>query len=141
MSTTNTTTKFEAGKVVRVWEPKGVKNLSKGLSTSERSKSNGKGANNDFEDIMPSEELLCLKRINANEWLCQREDGTEVKVHINHIDSSKSYNIKAGAKAETSDERITRLKAELAKAQAEMEEAQVEAMIAEEAKSLEAANG
>lgn len=128
-------TKFVIGGTVRVWQTKGVKDLGKGPSSSERS--NAKGATNPYADIEPSEDLLVKTRLNNQEFICEREDGSMVKIHQNHINEKAKYNTKVSA-TQTPAQKVEALKASLEKAQAELEAAQLAEM---EKAELQAANG
>lgn len=83
-NTNNTKISFTQGAVCHVFETKGVRNGSKGMQTSER-----KGL--DHPDIDPSEDLLVLQKLGSTQALCKRADGSEVVVHINHINPDSAY--------------------------------------------------
>lgn len=94
MSNTNTSTtnaskaSFEVGKVVRVFETKGCRNLTSGISSSER-----KGG--EYADIEPSEDLKVIKKLGSTKALVERTaegvEGLVISMHLNHINAQSSY--------------------------------------------------
>jgi hypothetical protein len=75
--------KFVVGETVRVWKLTGVRDLKMGASTSER-------PGGDYADITPDEPLTVIETHGARA-VCQRPDGQEVWVHINHIWKGSKY--------------------------------------------------
>jgi hypothetical protein len=81
---TKYTNNFEVGKVVHVFRTKGCRELSKGRSSSER-------LDGEYPNIESSEDLLVVENIDTMHAMCQRQDGTQVRVSINHINGDSDY--------------------------------------------------
>ena len=133
------------GQTYHVFETKGMKMLSVGLSSSER-------LAGDETDIQPSENLILKKKLTANYGIAVRENGIEFRLVAHHCDANAPYYAtrKLGDKApaKTKEQLIAEKQALLAKLQAELEEAEMEQAIEQEAADkkmeeaiLAAANG
>ena len=126
--------KFVEGQFVSVFEPKGLRNKKSGLGTSERLDQDG-GPN-----VMPEEKLKVVKKLGSTEAWCEREDGTQIRVHLNHINATAPYNIskKAPSVALTPAQKVEALKAQLAAAQAALDDAQIDLELARGEAQVEA---
>jgi hypothetical protein len=84
-------TQFVVGKPCFVWKVTGVRDGKNGPTTSERT-------GQDYQDVDPSEPLMVLTKYGSNKALCRRPDGTEITVHLNHINKSSAYYANRAAK-------------------------------------------
>jgi len=124
------TIKFVEGQYVSVFEPKGLRNKKSGLGTSERLGQDG------GPDVLPTEQLKVVKKLGSTEAWCEREDGTQIRVHLNHINPSAKYSVskrapKADANMSPAD-KVAALKAQLAAAQQALDDAQIDLEMARE---------
>lgn len=115
-NTNTNTVSFKVGETVHVFETKGCRELKGGPSSSER-------LGGEYDDIEPSEDLKVVKKLGSTKAIVEREDGTQISMHINHINPKSDYYALRGQKSATAKPlavRIADKAAEVARLESEL---------------------